>query len=313
MWTVILRERGMSKQHEMAGKIFPTNNGGDCIVVEYVNCNDITVKFLDKHEGVVKTRSENIRAGTVGNPNKNNLKGQVFSTKGGTDCIVLEYKGCRDVTVQFLDKNGYITKTHLKTLRSGGVKNPFDRTIYGIGYIGVGKHKPSLNGKDTKVYKLWASVICRTYHEYSLTKYPTYRDVEICDEWLSFQNFADWCLGNEFFNLGYCLDKDILSNGDKIYSAETCCFIPYEINTLFLDNSYNKGSLPTGATERDGRYRVRVSKGGSGKYIGTYDTPEEALKIYARFKESYVKDVARKWEGKIDDKVFQKLMVWKVK
>ena len=39
-----------------------------------------------------------------------------------------------------------------------------------------------------------------------------------------------------FGNLeGVLLDKDILSNGEKIYSPETCCFVPIEIKlTTYL-------------------------------------------------------------------------------
>lgn len=302
----------MSKQHEMVGKVFPTNYGGDCVVIDYVNCSDITVQFLDKHKGVVKTRTENLKKGIVGNPNKMNLEGQVFPTEGGTDCIVLEYKGYRDITVQFLDENRYVTKTHLRTLKRGGVKNPFDKTVYGIGFIGLGKHIPSLNGKDTKVYKLWASVICRTYHEYSLNKFPTYRDVEICDEWLCFQNFADWCFNNPFYDLGYCLDKDFLSDSNKVYSPNTCCFIPHEVNTLFLNSDCNKNGLPTGVTERGGKYRAKIGRRGKKSDLGTYDTVEDAYKAYVEAKESYVKEVAYRWKGKIDDRVFKKLMAWKI-
>lgn len=302
----------MSKQHEMVGKVFSTNYGGDCVVVEYVNCSDVTVEFLDRYKGRVKTRTENLRKGIVGNPNKENLEGQIFKTKGGTDCIVLNYNGYRDITVQFLDENKYVTKTHLRTLKRGGVKNPFDKTVYGIGFIGLGKHIPSLNGKDTKLYKLWASVICRTYHEYSLIRYPTYRNVEICEEWLCFQNFADWCLSNPYYNLGYCLDKDILSSSDKIYSPDTCCFIPHEINVLFLEKRCDKGNLPTGVTERSGRYRASVSRKGSKISLGTYDTVDEALKVYKEAKETRIKELARKWEGKIEDKIFKKLINWKI-
>ena len=32
---------------------------------------------------------------------------------------------------------------------------------------------------------------------------------------------------------GYSLDKDILVKGNKIYSPETCCFVPQDVNILF--------------------------------------------------------------------------------
>lgn len=49
---VELSEKGMSKHHEMVGKIFPTNNGGDCVVVEYINARN--AKDSKEKEGNIK-------------------------------------------------------------------------------------------------------------------------------------------------------------------------------------------------------------------------------------------------------------------
>jgi hypothetical protein len=42
------------------------------------------------------------------------------------------------------------------------------------------------------------------------------------------------------------LDKDILYKGNKIYSPDTCVFVPQEINALFVKNDANRGDLPIG-------------------------------------------------------------------
>ena len=58
----------MSKKQEMIGKIFPTNNGGDCVVVDYINCKNITVRFLDGNNYQVKCQIKELNKGTIKNP-----------------------------------------------------------------------------------------------------------------------------------------------------------------------------------------------------------------------------------------------------
>ena len=213
---VELSEKGMSKHHEMVGKIFPTNNGGDCVVVEYINARNVTVMFLD------------------------------------------EYK--------------YTKKTQAVHVREGRVLNPFYPSIYGVGFIGTGKHKASFNRKDTKIYKDWASMIGRGYCSKTKKKYPTYKDCTVCKEWHNFQNFAEWAVQQPFYGLGYQLDKDILVRGNKLYSPETCCYVPQQINKLVL---------------------ARNAK----------DSKE---------KEGNIKRTALVWKDKIGEDVFESLMNWTV-
>lgn len=53
----------MRKLENMVGKIFPTNNGGDCVVVEYINSRNVTVMFLDKYKYTKKTQAVHVREG----------------------------------------------------------------------------------------------------------------------------------------------------------------------------------------------------------------------------------------------------------
>ena len=68
----------------------------------------------------------------------------------------------------------------------------------------------------------------------------------VCEEWLNYSNFKVWYDQNRIKGMALDLDKDILFKGNKVYSPETCCFVPHAINTLFLNGKKNRGDLPLG-------------------------------------------------------------------
>ena len=115
-------------------------------------------------------------------------------------------------------------------------------------------------------------------------KYPTYKGCRVSDEWLSFGNFANWF--DENYVEGWQIDKDILGDG-KLYSPETCCFVPHKINNLLHDNKAKKrDSTPIGVKLQDSRYRVQI--GNSRKHIGYFSTPQQAETAYKKAKKEYV-------------------------
>ena len=141
-------------------------------------------------------------------------------------------------------------------------------------------------------------------------RHPTYKDVTVCEEWHNFQNFAKWFEDN--YVEGFELDKDILVKGNKIYSPETCCFVPKEINSLF--KNYNNNLLPTGISydKINKKYKVSIRINGKMKTKGRYVTVEEAFKVYKTAKETYIKEVADKWKEQISDKVYQAMYNYKL-
>ena len=57
----------MNYKDEIVGKDFKTNNCGECTVLEYKSCRDVTVLFKDP-EYVTKCRLDDLRRGCVNNP-----------------------------------------------------------------------------------------------------------------------------------------------------------------------------------------------------------------------------------------------------
>lgn len=246
---------------------------------------------------------------------KVNAEGKVFETNNFGKCFVLEYRGATNVLVMFY-KPKCIVKCTMKDLMEGKVKNPLYPSFYNKGYIGVGEY----GGKDKQVYRLWLRLLERAYNENYHLKFPTYEDVEVCEEWLNFQNFAKWCYSQEFYNTNdhkgntYQLDKDLLCKGNKIYAPETCCFIPAEINGLLIKNDKDRGEYPIGVYPNNDhtKFRAHVSCYGKLKSLGSFSTPEEAFQAYKKAKESHIKLVAEKWKGRIDEKTYKGLLSYEV-
>lgn len=239
--------------------------------------------------------------------------GQVFTTNGGTDCVIVEYNGTYNVKVRFLDDYNYETVVAMKELRNGEVKNPFSKSVYGVGFLGKGKFKTAINKVLTPEYKYWSGMIMRCYYEMSLMKNPSYKNCTVCEEWHNFQFFAEWITTHESFGLGYELDKDLLIKGNKLYSPETCSLLPKEVNMAINGIYLSKGRFKQGVSlTKSGKFQAQLSCFGENKYLGCFETEKEAEKVYKQSKEEYIKIVADKWRDTISKKSYDALMLWSV-
>lgn len=228
--------------------------------------------------------------------------GKEFILKSGEKVIIIKYNGRFDCTIK--TESGVVLEgVSLESLHLGWAKNPMTPVICGIGYIGIGNY----NSKDNKkYYNVWSHVIRRCYDNKFILKYPTYKDVTVCEEWHNFQNFAAWY--EENYKEGFHLDKDILCKDCKIYSPETCAFVPVEINN-FIKGSHKDNGLPKGVIKtNNATYQVILC----GKYLGVYKTIEQAFQICKTARENHIKTLAEKWHGKIEERVYQAMINYNV-
>ena len=158
---------------------------------------------------------------------------------------VLNYINCNSVEIQFLD-TGHITTTYAGQIRSGAVKDKLSPSVFGVGFIGEGEHKPTINGKPTKAYQTWQNMLERCYYDkYQVTR-PTYIGCSVADEWHNFQNFAQWFELN--YVEGYDLDKDCKVKGNEIYSPNTCIFVSHKENMVKAKAKHYVFTSPEGET-----------------------------------------------------------------
>lgn len=173
-----------------------------------------------------------------------------------------------------------------------------------------------VNGKKCihKAYDKWHSMMRRCYSEKALARDKTYIGCSVCEEWHNYDVFYKWFEKN--YIEGYDLDKDLLENGNKIYSAKTCCFVPHSINSLLLASNASRGKYPIGVNyhKKSGRFVSQISINGNRVHIGLFKTPEEAFEAYKAKKESTVLDMANKYfnSGMIDERIYNALISFKV-
>lgn len=126
----------------------------------------------------------------------------------------------------------------------------------------------------------------------------------VCEEWLNYSNFKIWfdehyvpCKNNQID-----LDKDLLVQGNKVYSPETCVFLLHYQNTMFersaKDKIYEK---------EDGTF---VIGGGKKK---TYATLKEAEDIVCERNQNRIESVAEKCKGSIPMCAYEAMLNWDVR
>ena len=198
----------------------------------------------------------------------------------------------------------------------------YNKTVYNVGYLGIGKYKPTKDGVMLRLYQVWRDMIGRCYGSYILNKRKTYIDCYVCDEWHNFQNFAEWWEKNyyEIPNEKMCLDKDILFKGNKVYSPETCIIVPMKINSLFTKTNTKRGEYPIGVNIHSNKKVLNAScsiykdNKKVKKHLGCFplDKPFQAFTCYKQFKENYIKQIADEYKDLIPQKLYKALYEYKV-
>ena len=170
-----------------------------------------------------------------------------------------------------------------------------------------------IEGKLKKEYKLWHDLLTRCYSKSFHEKWPTYIGCSVSDNFKYYHLFHAWCqIQVGFGKEGYQLDKDLLIKGNKLYSEDTCVFIPKELNALLTKTAAGRGLLPIGVTQNGKGFKTRCSVSGKEKYLGLFDTPELAFEAYKTFKEAYIKERAELYKDSIDPRAYLALLNYEV-
>lgn len=241
----------------------------------------------------------------------------------GSKMVIIRYENAMDIDIYFSEYNWTAKNKQYSKFKKGSIICPYERRVYGVGYIGEGKYKVSdKNGKNTKCYKVWASMLQRCYDSKYHKRESTYINCEVVKEWNCYQNFAEWFYDNYYEIEGQkmALDKDILNKGNKIYSPNNCIFVPQIINNLFVKQSKIKFNYPIGVSYNkdsnkfSSRCRIYDFKENKTKqrYLGLYDSPEQAFQAYKEFKEKHIKKVAEYYKEQISEELYQAMYSYKV-
>lgn len=206
------------------------NFGAKMELIEYEGKGKYKVLFPEY--GLVKENIlyGNYIKGKVSLPKKYVFVGVGGYNSFGSKMIIKEYRKNSDMDVYFPEYNWTFEHAQLSHFTRGNLRCPYERRYFNVGYIGEGKYNwqnyPNICNK-------WLHILERSYSKSWKKNHPQYNSTTCGRGFHCLQDFGQWYENNiyEVKMQVMDLDKDLLGKGNKIYSPETCCFLPRCINS----------------------------------------------------------------------------------
>ena len=175
-------------------------------------------------------------------------------------------------------------------VKSNRVKN---KLVLGVGvndadYLTSSKIKGKVY--ECPFYRRWSAMLGRCYSKSYQKNQMSYVGCTVCNEWLTFSSFKSWMIKQDW--KGRHLDKDILTQGNKIYSPEFCLFVSSKVNTIFSNRAASRGDYPLGVSMHHGtgKYHAKCST----THLGLFDNALLAHKAYKVAKYKMIADLANR-------------------
>lgn len=174
-----------------------------------------------------------------------------------------------------------------------------------------GFYKERINEKKTKEYAIFSSIATRCN-----SNNLAYLNIHIDERFKDFQFFASWCHKQKGFGLeDYQMDKDILIDGNTIYSPDVSVFVPRSINNLFVRKQKRK-DYPCGVrfdknVTSKNKFRADISIDNV-KLSKRFSTADEAFDYYLTLKLEEIHRKAEAYKETIDNRVHEKMMSYTI-
>ena len=160
--------------------------------------------------------------------------------------------------------------------------------------FGVGINDSNYKIFDCPIYRRWYGMIRRCYDSNFHIKNPSYQLTKVYQPWHRFSVFSQWMSSQSHADCE--LDKDILGDG-KLYSPQTCCFIPRRINTLLNQQINQRSKYGIGVSKRpNGKFQSHLTVNGKLHTIGTFTTAKEGEIAYRAAKIKYAQSVLENFD-----------------
>lgn len=148
-----------------------------------------------------------------------------------------------------------------------------------------GKQKQKMVWK-CPYYQAWVSMLRRCYSAKYQENKPTYNGCSASTEWHTFSSFRRWMEGQDWE--GKHLDKDLLFEGNKVYSPETCVFVTPSVNNFTTERGSARGEWLIGVYwhKASEKFMARCNNPFTNKQesLGYFDCEQEAHEAWMKRK-----------------------------
>ena len=167
-----------------------------------------------------------------------------------------------------------------------------------------------VDGKTTrcKAYVSWRAMLNRAFGDDFKRKFSTYNGVSVCDEWRSFMKFREWWIAN--YMEGWQLDKDLLTD-EKLYSPETCIYVPAWLNSFTTNRKSRRGPSPIGVSlcRASGKFTARCHNPITLKseFLGSFFSKTEAYNAWLKRKLEMAGELKNEMDS-IDCRIYDRVV-----
>lgn len=185
-------------------------------------------------------------------------------------------------------------------------KSAAPKLVCGVGindadYVVEKRETTVVNGKGKQkliwicpFYRAWRAMLNRCYSPKYQEQYPTYKGCSVSEEWLTFSMFKNWMEAQVWQDKQ--LDKDLLFDGNKIYSQETCVFVSGMVNSFTIDCAASRGELLIGVYWNKGRSKFQSQCRNpftkKREFLGYFTCEQEAHQAWLKRKLELAKELA---------------------
>ena len=186
----------------------------------------------------------------------------------------------------------------MKTKKMRASNLDTQKLVHGVGindadYVVQKWETIEVNGKQKQklvwycpYHRTWADMLKRCYSDKLQEERPTYKGCSVSEEWKIFSNFKAWMEKQDWE--GMQLDKDLLFEGNKVYSAETCVFVTRAVNMFTIDRGASRGEWSIGVywDKGVGKFISKCSNPFTKKqeYLGTFTCELDAHQTWIKRK-----------------------------
>ena len=198
--------------------------------------------------------------------------------RGAEDLRLKTFPGTAAALATLMQRHGIDLKGDFMKIRKK------TKLVYGVGANDADYHTAigaAIDGRwkllwVCPLYEAWKGMLRRCYSKKLHARNPTYIGCSVAHEWLSFSAFRSWALTQD--HEGKQLDKDILIPGNKVYSPDTCVFVPRELNCFMSDSSAARGDLQIGVDWHLEKFRASCNNPFTRKQecLGHFDNQSSA-------------------------------------